>query len=213
MALVILVRHGETSANRDRHFGASEDIPLTETGERQARELAPKVAAEFRPGRILSSEFARARRTSEILAEELGLEVEVIPGIHERDFGYLKGLTYDRIPAAAYTDPHWAPEGGESRAELQQRVLTALERALPRYADEQLLVVCHGAVIQSVCAHLAGTWEDAPMPDNCGFVAVRFEEGRIQRPAVNGDERGSAGGGTPSCGRGFRGWGNRGPRR
>jgi broad specificity phosphatase PhoE len=179
MALVILVRHGETSANRDRHFGVSDDIPLTELGERQARELAPKVQAQFRPGRVLSSEFVRAQQTSEILARELGLEVEVIPGIHERDFGYLKGLTYDHIPPVAYTDPHWTPEGGESRAELQRRVLDALEAALPRYQEEELLVVCHGAVIQSICAHLAGTWEAAHMPDNCGFVLVRFEEGKL----------------------------------
>ena len=116
MALVIFVRHGETTANRDRVFGVSEDIPLTEQGERQARELVPVLRREFRPHRILSSEFARARRTSEILAEHLGVEVEILPGIHERDFGYLKGLTYDQIPAVAYTDPDWTPEGGESRA-------------------------------------------------------------------------------------------------
>lgn len=179
MPVLILVRHGETGANRDKHFGVSEDIPLTETGELQARELGPVVKEKFRPGRILSSEYYRARQTSGILAEHLELAVEVIPGIHERDFGYLKGKTYDHIPAVAYSDPHWTPEGGESRAQLQERVLRALHAAVPRYADEELLVVCHGAVIQAVCAHVAGTWEDAYMPGNCGYVVVRYEDGRL----------------------------------
>jgi broad specificity phosphatase PhoE len=190
MALVILVRHGETTSNRDRHFGVSEDVQLTELGEQQARELAQRLAQEFsgrfRPQRILSSKYARARRTSEILAERLGLEVEVVQGIHERDFGYLKGLTYDHIPPVANTDPDWVPEGGESRRELQARVLTALHAALTRYTEEEILVVCHGAVIQSICAHLAGSWENAHMPDNCGMVAVRYEDGKLAALEVIG---------------------------
>jgi broad specificity phosphatase PhoE len=184
MGLVILVRHGETRANRDRHFTVSDDIPLTELGEQQARDLAPKLSKQFRAQRILSSEFPRARRTSEILAEELGLEVEAIAGIHERDFGYLRGLTYDHIPAVAYSDPAWTPEGGESRQKLQERVLTALDEALARYADVELLVVCHGAVIQSICAHLAGTWENAHMPGNCGVVVLRYENGKLAGPEL-----------------------------
>jgi broad specificity phosphatase PhoE len=179
MALVILVRHGETTSNRDKHFGASEDVQLTETGEQQARDLAQRLTERFRPQRILSSKYARARRTSEILGEGLGVAVEVVEGIHERDFGYLKGLTYDHIPPVANTDPDWTPQGGESRRELQDRVLTALHMALPRYMEEEILVVCHGAVIQSICAHLVGSWENAHMPDNCGMVVVRYEEGKL----------------------------------
>ena len=179
MPLVILVRHGETAANRDRHFGASEDIPLTETGRAQALELAATLRDKFRPGRILSSHYHRAQETSGILGRELGLEVDVIAGIHERDFGYLKGLTYDQIPPVAYTDPDWAPEGGESRTALQLRVLAALGEALPGYGHEELLVVCHGAVIQSINAHLTGAWDNAFMPGNCGYVIVRWENGRL----------------------------------
>jgi broad specificity phosphatase PhoE len=180
MPLVIFVRHGETTANRDRHFGVSEDVGLTELGERQAHELAARLTARFRPQRLLSSQYARARRTSQIIGEKLGLEVEVIEGIHERDFGYLKGLTYDHIPAIAYEDPAWTPEGGESRNELQARVLAALDESIPRCAEEEILVVCHGAVIQSICAHVTGDWKDAHMPANCGAVVVRYEEGQLR---------------------------------
>lgn len=179
MRLIVLVRHGETAANRDRNFGISEDIPLTDTGCAQALDLARVIRSEFRPTRILSSKYHRARQTSEILAAELCLEVDVVHGIHERDFGYLKGMGYEHIPPVAYTDPDWAPEGGESRTALQQRVVSALHDALPSYADEQLLVVCHGAVIQAINAHLLGGWDNALMPGNCGYVAVKFDGGRL----------------------------------
>jgi broad specificity phosphatase PhoE len=180
MPLVILVRHGETSANRDRHFGVSDSTPLTERGEQQALELALKLRERFRSERLLSSHFQRARQTSTILARELGLTVELLPGIHERDFGYLKGLGYEHIPPVAYTDPAWTPEGGESRNELQSRVLKTLREALPRYTEKEILVVSHGAVIQSLCAHVNNTWENAHLPGNCGAVVVRYEDGRLE---------------------------------
>jgi broad specificity phosphatase PhoE len=87
---IVLVRHGESVANRDRHFAESGDNPLTELGLRQARELAPIVAARFRPPVVLSSEFLRAKQTASILAAHLNVPLEVIEGIHERDFGSLK---------------------------------------------------------------------------------------------------------------------------
>jgi broad specificity phosphatase PhoE len=72
---IILVRHGETDANRRKCLAESDDIPLTETGRRQ-------------------SEFARTRKTSDIIAGVLGLYPEIIPGIHECNFGFLKGHSY-----------------------------------------------------------------------------------------------------------------------
>lgn len=180
MPLLIFVRHGETTANRDRHFGVSEDVQLTELGEQQAHELALRLTPRFRPQRLFSSKYARALRTSQILGQKLGLDVEVLHGIHERDFGYLKGLTYDHIPLIAYEDPSWRPEGGESRHELQQRVLAALHESIPRCTEEEILVVCHGAVIQSIWAHVTGRWKDAHMPANCGALIVRYEAGKLE---------------------------------
>src|SRR4051812_11464946 len=93
----ILVRHGETEANRRRCFADSDEIPLSETGLRQAREVAALLRSTFRPQAVVSSHFRRARQTSEIIAEALGLTTEAISGLHERDFGCLKGHPYERM--------------------------------------------------------------------------------------------------------------------
>jgi broad specificity phosphatase PhoE len=176
MALVILVRHAETTSNRAAHFGASEDVELTEHGEQQARELGVKLRQRFRSVRLFSSPYHRALQTAGFIAAELQLPIEILPGIYERDFGYLKGLSYDHIPIEAL-DPAWVPEGGESKNALQARVLASLDTVVPQFGDEQIVIVAHGAVIQSMCAYLMGTWEDAPMPGNCGGIVMRFEGG------------------------------------
>jgi broad specificity phosphatase PhoE len=182
---IILVRHGESVANRDRHFAESGENPLTELGLQQARELAPLVAARFRPVKILSSEFRRAQQTAGILAQDLGLPLEVIQGIHERDFGSLKGLPYQHYFDMKQKDPDydpkrdwvWEPPDGESRESVRVRVIAALESLAARFAGEEIVVVCHGVVISSVFAHITGDWERAHIPTNCGMAVLEHEAG------------------------------------
>src|ERR1700759_35602 len=129
---IILVRHGETEANRRRCFALSDDIPLTDTGRRQARELALRLAREFRPHLLVSSSFLRARETSAIVGEVLQLSPEIAAGLHERDFGCLRGHPYERMGAQMLPDPAynpqgpwlWAPAGGESLDEVRRRALS-----------------------------------------------------------------------------------------
>lgn len=179
---VILVRHGETEANRRKCFAESDDIPLTETGRRQAHELAARLAHEFRPQILCSSEFARARETSAIIAGVHGLQPETIPGIHERNFGCLKGHPYDRMVEAMSADPfydatrswQWTPAGGESLDDVRRRAIAALGAARARYPGKDIVIVCHGAVIQAICAHIDGKWSESFVPPNCGLVEIEY---------------------------------------
>jgi probable phosphoglycerate mutase len=184
---IILVRHGETEANRLGRFAESNEIPLTEAGRRQAWEVADRLAAEFRPTRLLSSGFLRARETSEIIGRTLGLEVAVIEGIHERDFGCLKGHAYARMGELMSSDPAcdpsqswlWIPAGGESLDDVRRRAIAVLQEVRKGHPDQEVVVVCHGAVIQAVCAHITGEWSEASVPANCGIVVI--EHDRLNR--------------------------------
>ena len=177
---VILVRHGETEANRRKCFAESDDIRLTETGRLQAQELAARLAHEFRPQILCSSEFARARETSEIIAAILGLQPETIPGIQERNFGILKGHPYDRMGEAMTADPlydparswQWRPAGGESLEDVRRRAIDAVGAARARHPGKDIVIVCHGAVIQAICAHIGGEWSESYVPPNCGVVEL-----------------------------------------
>jgi broad specificity phosphatase PhoE len=70
---IILIRHGETEANRSRCFADSDDIPLTDTGRSQSHALALRLSREFRAQILISSPFRRAQETGEIIGRVLGL--------------------------------------------------------------------------------------------------------------------------------------------
>jgi broad specificity phosphatase PhoE len=192
---LILVRHGETDANRRRCFAESSEIPLNENGLLQASHLGAQLAREFRPELLVSSDFLRARQTSDIIADALGLKTEVIAGIHERDFGCLKGHPYERMGKAMALDVMydsarswmWTPAGGESLEDVRVRGAAVLERLREEHPGKQAVVVCHGAVIQAMCAHITGDWNEAWVPPNCGIVIIDYLGARWKQPVVQGD--------------------------
>jgi probable phosphoglycerate mutase len=192
---IILVRHGETEANRLRHF-ALDGVPLTETGCLQAYELALRLKREFRPHALVSSEFPRARQTSEIIGRILGLDSETAPGLHERDFGCLKGKPYEELgqmmTLEGFFDPDvldrkpwlWRPAGGESLDDVRVRAMTAIESLRFPHSGGEVVVVCHGAVIQAVCAHITGEWSEVSVPPNCGIATVEYGPGGWDTPVL-----------------------------
>jgi broad specificity phosphatase PhoE len=188
---IILVRHGETEANRRRCFGESEDIMLSEIGFVQAREVGALLAAKFRPQALVSSHFVRARQTSEIIGEVLGLAAEGCSGFHERDFGCLKGQPYQRMGEMLRAEGGdyvaWRPSGGESLDDVRRRAIVAMEALRARFPAQEIVVVCHGAVIQAICAHITGMWSEASVPPNCGFVTIEHKAGVWGEPVRSGE--------------------------
>ena len=176
---LILVRHGETAANVRRVFADSDDIPLTDTGRRQAEQLAQRLLSEFHPDVLVSSHFLRARETSEIIGRVLGLTPEPIAGIHERDFGELRGHPYARMAEA----PHFA----EAFDSVRRRAIAAIEALRERYPAHEIVVVSHGGVIQSICAHITGIWSEESVPPNCGLVVIEYDARGWRAPTRSGE--------------------------
>jgi len=96
MSRLILVRHGESSGNRERIYATSpHDLPLTELGYRQAQQVAHRIAELFRPELVVTSAYHRASETARIIAGALGLPLQVEPNLHEREIGAHRGRPYD----------------------------------------------------------------------------------------------------------------------
>lgn len=152
---IILVRHGETLLNVARTLQPS-DTPLSANGLQQAAAVARRLAA-LGIGGIVSSDLPRARATAEAIGAASGLPVAETPLLQERNFGELRGQSYDTLGfnPLLMTD---APPGGESAAAFQQRVADAFADALARAEglDKPLVVVTHGLVIAAMLhGHLA----------------------------------------------------------
>ena len=122
------MRHGETDWNLDRRLQGHADRPLNDTGREQARGLAAELAEEELEA-VYSSDLSRAQETARIVAGARGLDVTELPELRERHFGSWEGLTDDEIHERF---PQEVADGvlgdGESRDELDRRVLDALSR-------------------------------------------------------------------------------------
>ena len=138
------LRHGETDWNAQGLSQGSMDIPLNATGIAQA-----KAAAQLLRGRniatIVSSPLSRARVTAEIAAEVLKLPVQFDPDLKEVNWGVQEGQPASNW-FAEWTDHGFAPEGGETFAQLRHRASAGVNRALAYPAD--VLIVAHGAVFR-----------------------------------------------------------------
>jgi probable phosphoglycerate mutase len=155
------MRHGETLANRSFRYIGRRDDALSETGERQATELASALAP-LPLAAVLSSPLQRARATAEAIAAPHGLTVQLAPELRECDFGTWEGLTRAEVlargPEEAQLLHAWehdatlAPPAGESFAAMQQRVRAYVEEAAATYAGQSLALVSHVGPIKVLLA-------------------------------------------------------------
>jgi probable phosphoglycerate mutase len=186
---LILVRHGESSGNRERIFATSpHDQPLTELGYRQAQEAARRIAQLFRPELVVTSAYLRASETARIIAGALGLPLEIEPNLHEREIGAHRGRPYDSFLTEPDFDSQrpwaWKPEGGESYEEVQARVGPILDRLAAAHQSKDVVVVSHGGVMTTLWAYVAGTWDEAYAPPNCGMVLIEYGPQGYSKPQV-----------------------------
>ncbi len=88
LPMVYLVRHAETAWTLTGQHTGRTDLPLTESGERAARELGSRLAG-LRVERYWSSPLQRARRTAELAMPDALVETDV--DLMEWDYGAYEG--------------------------------------------------------------------------------------------------------------------------
>ena len=151
MSRLFLIRHGETVGNASRTVQRP-DSPLSPRGVAQAERLARRLAPEG-IAHILSSDFARARTTAEILQSLAGAPLSFEPLLQERNFGDLRGTPYAELGLDMFA-PDYAPPNGETWPVFHARVdrAWALVQALAAATHGPLAVVTHGLVCRSLAA-------------------------------------------------------------
>ena len=185
----ILVRHGESEGNRDRRFTSSHLTPLTELGREQALTAARWIAEHCQPELVVVSPFLRARQTGAIIAEQLGLPVEVEADLRERHMGLLAGQPYGLTRRQSHLRPQpvlaVAAGGGENFEDVKARAGAVLDRRAQSHRGRQLVVVSHGGVMSALWAHASGSWERAQVPPNCGIIIAEHADGRYRPPTFH----------------------------
>lgn len=151
---IIAVRHGETAWNVDTRIQGHLDIPLNETGQWQAQQLAQALASEPIDA-IYASDLQRAYATAQAVADATGAPITPETGLRERSFGHFQGRTFAEIEAEMpedarrwrKRDPEYVPEGGESLVMLRERIERTVFALAEKHPGEQVLMVAHGGVL------------------------------------------------------------------
>ena len=169
MTTILLARHGETDWNRQLRFQGHADRPLNDTGRRQARELAARLAGEPIAG-VYASDLRRAAETADIVAEALSLPVVVDPRLREIDVGSWEGRTRAELDGV--------PWDGETYDAHQRRVVEALRAVAAAHPGETVLVVAHGGTLRRI--QEATTGEAEPVFENCGVWKLRVVDGEFR---------------------------------
>jgi probable phosphoglycerate mutase len=194
VTVILLARHGETDWNSERRWQGHEDQPLNDVGREQARALADTLANRG-VDVVFSSDLSRAHETALIVADRLGLPVEVDPGLREVDVGSWSGRAHNEIEGI---DPEgfrrWQEglkgwSGGESYEEMGERVVAAVLRLGARHPGQTLLLVTHGGSIRACRATAAGLDYAASRVGaigsmaNCEVAELHVADGRLAAAA------------------------------
>lgn len=189
MGKLIMIRHAQSEGNAVRRFTISPDAAgITELGRRQAAAAAAVVKRMYQPARLIASTYLRARETGRIIADTVGIPMELEHGLREQSLGELAGAPYDSVRDDPSFDPArswlWRPAGGESHADVRARAGPILDRIAAQYARDEIVIVSHGGVMRALWAHVTGTWEGAPIPPNCAIVLIEHEAGSYGAPQL-----------------------------
>ncbi|MEX5634560.1 histidine phosphatase family protein [Parafrankia sp. FMc2] len=184
---LLLWRHGQTSWNNAGRFQGQADVPLDETGARQADAVGPVIRA-LRPELVVSSDLLRCQQT----AARIGLPVRTDPRLREIDLGAWSGLTGAeaavRFPAE---DAAWRRGedirrgGGETYEEVAERAYALLQEILgeggPADPAGLIVFVLHGGTARALIGRVLGVppenwWVFGPLR-NCRWSVLRREHG------------------------------------
>ena len=163
MAKIFLVRHGDTKLNSRERFWGQTDVPLSESGLKQARQLRDRLAPH-KLDVVYCSDLTRCLATAEIIASAQQARIKVCEELREINFGFVEGLTFDEIKERhselAEIMSVWNSRpsfpGGEDFDELNERVTRFLP-LLAKHADgDRVLIVAHSAIIRLLICNLMG---------------------------------------------------------
>jgi probable phosphoglycerate mutase len=150
---IYLARHGETAWTISHQHTGLSDIPLTERGERNARNMGDRLRG-MTFTKVLASALQRARRTA--LLAGFGDLAAIAPDLREWDYGRYDGLTTAEIHK---TRPDWSlfrdgcPDG-ESVAAIWARADRVIAKL--RAIDGRLLLFGHGHFFRVLAARWLG---------------------------------------------------------
>lgn len=171
MGTYYIIRHGQTKANQGGVIQGHLDVPLAETGRKEA-ELVGKALSVVKLDAVYTSDLSRARETAQAIVRYQKCKLIVDSRLRELHCGEMQGLTFaacrERFPEffqAVQRDPlRTKRPGGESLFELYERSCRALEEIYRNYPEGNVAIVSHAGVVKCLLAYAGGQELDLASP-------------------------------------------------
>ncbi len=175
MTRMIFVRHGESTGNLHRRFYGQTDGALTDRGIKQAH-----AAAEYLKNTKIdiayASDLVRAYETGRIIAQPHGLVPIPSRQLREIYAGEWEDMEFEEI-LKKYPETFgvWLndigssrPDGGESVAELYERINSEVWRIAEENSGKTVLVAIHATPIRLLNCYWNG--DGVECAQGCGWV-------------------------------------------
>ena len=159
---------------------------LNDLGRRQAQLLGDRLR-RYGVGAVYSSTLRRAAETAEIIADVLDRNISWDPRLCEGDFGDCASMMEDEVKAKyrnlweGLERGIWVdPPGGETPAQLQERVVAVVQEVAAARAGQSLLLVSHWGALASYISHVLSldvrSGQRSPVVlDHCSLSIVDFD--------------------------------------
>lgn len=193
-SLIYLLRHGAIDKPAPHAFIGQTDLPLSDTGIRQAQELAEQLQ-DIPFTQVFSSPLQRALQTAALVGGVAAAKITPVADFQEINLGAWEGLSVaevEKLFPGEYEQrgrdlENFRPAGGESFADLATRCYPALLTLAQRYPGP-LLIVAHAGVNRVLLSRL----QHKPLAqllaiaqDYCALNILRRSSGPIQVAAIN----------------------------
>ena len=157
--ILILLRHGRTPNNAQARLQGQFDSPLDEVGFEQSAVVGKVLQERWPVDRVVTSSRRRTRQTAR--AAGLGdVPTRIDDRWMEIDFGAYDDRRISEVMtelgAAWASDISYVPPGGESMAQLHERVGEAVAELAAVAADSNVVVVTHATPVKAAVAWLLG---------------------------------------------------------
>jgi broad specificity phosphatase PhoE len=165
---LLLVRHGQSTANARGIWQGQMEFPLSEEGRRQATLAGRALAREPFDG-LYASPLSRAFETAGLIRREAAFSGAVVPieDLSERSGGLLEGHTWaeqeERNPQLAKKflavpeEERWALVGAETDEQVMERferAITSIRACHPH--GSRIVIVSHGGVMRAFLRDVFG---------------------------------------------------------
>lgn len=189
MVDIIIARHGETRYNKNNSCLGRMDIPMTSSGQLAAGMLSRRMKGIF-ADTVYTSPLGRARNTAGPYYGTHGMvknaKLVIEPALIERDWGEWECKTLKTVKKerpeeyAAFCADRlgYCVPGGESFAEVQERVNAFLDRIIPENEGKMLYMSTHLGTARHIISHLLGLAPEQSFlfwMDNATYTHIEYD--------------------------------------